>query len=479
MTYERINFVDQSVERPRTYEMTHNADGSITLTDSFGLVNELGTPINADTMNHIEDGIDSKQDQLIAGDNIILENNVISAKSGAMPIGTIIPVNAGSTYVPEGCLPCDGATYSRSQFKDFCENYIGGKNPLLNVCTIAEYEAEVATFGQCSKFGADRVTQTGFDAMATSAIININYEQFRALYPDGIELKFIFDGSNWTLDGQVVNLSDYAMSATGTPKENNYFVVGYWFGRVSSFRVPLIKDGAVIQQALTDSELGKSYNAGLPNIEGTFKADRHTAYAPTGAFYLYDTSGATGADDTGTSNSRIHGLDASLSNSIYGNSDTVQMNAVSLRYFVVVTNGQVNQSLMDWNQWASSLQGRLDTDINNITNLGKSNITDLLSPDYSSGVEKVWGQTYTAEVSGWLYYAIRFATTASSSIDAYTCLWIDEIPVGGAGGQKGNASSTNSGLVKIAKGSTYRTASPDGTGYSAQCIRFYPDKGAN
>ena len=57
MTYERINFVDQSVERPRTYEMTHNADGSVTLVDSFGLVDELGTPINADTMNHLEDGI--------------------------------------------------------------------------------------------------------------------------------------------------------------------------------------------------------------------------------------------------------------------------------------------------------------------------------------------------------------------------------------------------------------------------------------
>lgn len=57
MTYERINFVNQSVERPRTYEMTHNPDGSVTLVDSFGLVDELGTPINADTMNHLEDGI--------------------------------------------------------------------------------------------------------------------------------------------------------------------------------------------------------------------------------------------------------------------------------------------------------------------------------------------------------------------------------------------------------------------------------------
>lgn len=57
MEYTKNTWVDQNVERPRTYEVTNNQDGSITLTDSFGLVTELGTPVNADNMNHIEDGI--------------------------------------------------------------------------------------------------------------------------------------------------------------------------------------------------------------------------------------------------------------------------------------------------------------------------------------------------------------------------------------------------------------------------------------
>ena len=57
MAYVKNIWVDQDVERPKTYEVTNNQDGSITLTDSFGLVTELGTPVNAVNMNHIEDGI--------------------------------------------------------------------------------------------------------------------------------------------------------------------------------------------------------------------------------------------------------------------------------------------------------------------------------------------------------------------------------------------------------------------------------------
>lgn len=58
MAYVKNIWVDQDVQRPKTYEVTTNSDGSITLTDSFGLVTELGTPVNATNMNHIEDGID-------------------------------------------------------------------------------------------------------------------------------------------------------------------------------------------------------------------------------------------------------------------------------------------------------------------------------------------------------------------------------------------------------------------------------------
>lgn len=57
MTYIKNTWVDQEVERPKTYDITNNSDGTITLIENFGIVTELGTPVNADNMNHIEDGI--------------------------------------------------------------------------------------------------------------------------------------------------------------------------------------------------------------------------------------------------------------------------------------------------------------------------------------------------------------------------------------------------------------------------------------
>lgn len=57
MAYIPNEWKDQVVQRPKTYQMNNNDDGSVTLVDSFGLVTELGTPVNQDYMNHIEQGI--------------------------------------------------------------------------------------------------------------------------------------------------------------------------------------------------------------------------------------------------------------------------------------------------------------------------------------------------------------------------------------------------------------------------------------
>lgn len=64
MTYIKNVWVDQEVERPKTYEMTNNSDGSVTLIDSFGLVLEMGTPVSADNMNHIEEGIENNDQRI-------------------------------------------------------------------------------------------------------------------------------------------------------------------------------------------------------------------------------------------------------------------------------------------------------------------------------------------------------------------------------------------------------------------------------
>ncbi len=55
--YEKTDWKDQSVERERTYDFSQNEDGSYRIYDAFGYVTELGTPVNAENMNHIENGI--------------------------------------------------------------------------------------------------------------------------------------------------------------------------------------------------------------------------------------------------------------------------------------------------------------------------------------------------------------------------------------------------------------------------------------
>ena len=56
------------------------------------------------------------------------------------------------------------------------------------------------------------------------------------------------------------------------------------------------------------------------------------------------------------------------------------------KYYVSVANIQINQSQMDWSEWASSLQGKADksttytkTEIDNIISSNLGNIETLLS----------------------------------------------------------------------------------------------------
>lgn len=99
--------------------------------------------------------LETKQDKLTAGENITIENNVISA-TASMPIGTIYTLNCTDSYVPEGNLPCDGTEYTRAQFSNLWDNYLNTTGqPLLNTCTYAEYEQELAIYGQCEKFAVN------------------------------------------------------------------------------------------------------------------------------------------------------------------------------------------------------------------------------------------------------------------------------------------------------------------------------------
>jgi hypothetical protein len=210
----------------------------------------------------------------------------------SMPIGTIFSHTCSSTFTPNGCLPVDGAEYTKAQFSDFYTNYLASGK--LLTCTYAQYSTAVSTYGACAKFALDTTNQ--------------------------------------------------------------------------KFKVPLIPDGESITQALSNSQLGVGLNAGLPNINGHFTGvlwSTDDVGLEDGAFKSSDHTQFT--FDNGQYTGRSVAFDASRSNSIYGNSTTVQPPQVRLRHFVVVANGTIIQSVMDWSAWATGLAGKANTDLSNCT----------------------------------------------------------------------------------------------------------------
>lgn len=170
--------------------------------------------------------------------------------------------------------------------------------------------------------------------------------------------------NNWLVGGRL-NTCTYSQYQSDI---DTYGKCGKWALDTENgkFKTPYIPDGTHIQQAMTDGELGKSYNAGLPNITATWNGGRSNEVGvASGAVYAKATNlGFTGG---GSSSGIAWAFNASRSNPIYGNSDTAQTEAVSLRYFVVVATGSINQSEMDWSQWASGLEGKLDKNHSNDT----------------------------------------------------------------------------------------------------------------
>ncbi len=64
MAYEKTVWKNREVEKPRTFTMTENPDGTITLVPEEGTIIEQGTPIVANIMNNIENGIEEAHEEL-------------------------------------------------------------------------------------------------------------------------------------------------------------------------------------------------------------------------------------------------------------------------------------------------------------------------------------------------------------------------------------------------------------------------------
>ena len=114
-------------------------------------------------------------------------------------------------------------------------------------------------------------------------------------------------------DGKSYAVADYS---------DLYAVIGNTYGGdTENFNVPNLVDKFI--QGSTTS--GEEKEAGLPNITGKFYHDTNATSSLSGAFFSYTRGSSQNLkNDDAAKNSGYVSFDASKSNPIYGNSDTVQ-----------------------------------------------------------------------------------------------------------------------------------------------------------
>lgn len=81
----------------------------------------------------------------------------VTVSSGGILPGMIIQTLATSSYVPEGCVPCDGGEYTKALYPDFYTDWLVGG--LLKTCTYSEYASELTNKGFCDKIALDTSAQ--------------------------------------------------------------------------------------------------------------------------------------------------------------------------------------------------------------------------------------------------------------------------------------------------------------------------------
>lgn len=96
-------------------------------------------------------------------------------------------------------------------------------------------------------------------------------------------------------------------------------------------------NGRFIEGTNTANDIGKTVSAGLPNITGYFgSGEQHLMISGSGAFARVDGAKKwAGSNTTYWETDRYNiNFDASRSNSIYGNSSTVQPNSYVVMYII-------------------------------------------------------------------------------------------------------------------------------------------------
>lgn len=178
-------------------------------------------------------------------------------------------------------------------------------------------------------------------------------------------------------DGSEVSKTTYA---------DLYKVIGNIYGTATDttkFKLPDLRD-RFVQGA--NGNLGTSKDAGLPNITGKFYQDRNATSGISGVF-TYETGNHVNLANDKPTNSGFVVFNASKSNPIYGNSNTVQPPSVCLTFIIKA------EKISD--QYAAEVSALIDDSVTDATNKTWSakKINNAIKEIYSSDeikTNKIW-----------------------------------------------------------------------------------------
>ena len=179
----------------------------------------------------------------------------------------------------------------------------------------------------------------------------------------------------------------------------------------TNFRTP--KFAPYQKLTIASGDVGKYYEAGLPNIIGSLDTQARFGDG-TGAIY---TNGSGWNHQRTTAMGYSHAnLDASRSNSIYGNSTTVRPESHDWIVCVVAFGTATNVGSVDVANVMSAV-GQVQADISNVVRAGMPNWNASVSVPIKNNY------TYTAPSDGFLLFSVNGTSEGSSlkvSIDGVT-----------------------------------------------------------
>lgn len=190
-----------------------------------------------------------------------------------------------------------------------------------------------------------------------------------------------------------------------------------------SLRIPKIT--GFVEGTLDATELGNLIEAGLPNITGYSNIAGVASKASPAAGCLEQNRFSLNYDyqaiQSSVNDFATVSINAALSNPIYGNSDTVQPQAIKGYLYMVVATSAKTDIEVDIDQIATDLNGKAGVNLANVNAAGKAVIANLGMPSNSAVALTIpsSGSSITAPADGY----INFTGTAGDqpgSVNLYS-----------------------------------------------------------